>query len=223
MSSMRTHYEAGAINVLLIPLILVILLLIGAAGFGFWAFGQRQDYKNNVQEKIDEAVADAKRQVSTQKDKEYAEKEKYPFDIYQGPAAYGSVVVKYPRTWSGYVATSTGANPIDGYFHPKQVPTITDNDNTFALRVRVVQQSYSAILTQFQSYIKQGKTAAHPYKSPNVPDVVGMRLDGYIGPKKQGGMVVMPYRDKSLEIWTESSAFVADFNNIILPNFTLSP
>lgn len=224
MSNMKTRSQVGAINVLLIPLILCILLLIGAAGFGYWAYGQRTDYKDNVDAKIADAVAVAQQKVSTQKDKEFAQKEKYPYDTYNGPSEYGSLVIKYPKTWSGYVAvTKNGSNPVNGYFYPKQVPDITSINNNFALRVVVAQQDYASIMRQLQVYVQQGKTKATPYRSPNVPNVIGTRFDGVIGSQKQGSMVVMPYRAQSLEIWTEDAGFKDDFNNIILPNFSFTP
>lgn len=224
MSNMKTRSESGAINVLLIPLVLVIVLLIGVAGFAFWAYGGRQDYKNNVDVKIADAVAVAQQKVSVQKDKEFAQKEKYPYNTYTGPAAYGSLKVKYPKTWSGYVATQdNGSTPINGYFYPGQVPTVTDINKSFALRIAVVQQPYSSAIQQLQIYVQQKKTSAQTYRSPNVPNVVGTRFDGQIGPQKQGSMIVMPYRDKTLELWDEDASFKADFDKIILPNFSFSP
>lgn len=223
MNSLNMRAQAGAINILLIPLVMCILLLIGVAGFAYWAYGERQDYKDNVDVKIADAVAEAQHKVSTQKDKEFAQKEKYPYDTYRGPSAYGSLIVKYPKTWSGYVATQNGANPINGYFYPGQVPTATGLGNSFALRVAVVQQTYSAVLQQYQTYVKQGRAKAHAYRSPNVPDVVGTRIDGQIAARKQGSMIVMPYREKTLELWTEDKSFQDDFDNIILKNFSFSP
>ncbi len=224
MSNMKSRSQVGAINILLIPLILVILLLIGAAGFAYWAYGQRTDYKDNVDVKISDAVALAQQKVSTQKDKEFAQKEKYPYNTYTGPSAYGSLIVKYPKTWSGYVATqNNGSNPINGYFFPGQVPTVTDPNNSFALRIAVMQQPYSAVLQQMQIYVQQKKTQAHTYQSNNVPNVIGTRFDGQIGPQKQGSMIVMPYRDKTLELWAEDASYKADFDNIILKNFSFSP
>jgi hypothetical protein len=38
-----------------------------------------------------------------------------------------------------------------------------------------------------------------------------------------GTMVLLPMRDKTLEIWTEAPAYLADFNTYILPNITFSP
>jgi len=224
MNASKSRSQAGAINVLLIPLVLAIVLLIGAIGFGYWANGQRVDYKDNVDAKIADAVALAQQKVSTQKDKDFAQKEKYPYHTYTGPSAYGSLIVKYPKTWSGYVATqNNGSTPINAYFFPGQVPTVTDINNSFALRVSVVQQPYSAALQQLQIYVQQKKTKAHTYRSNNVANVIGTRFDGQIGPQKQGSMVVMPYRDKTLELWAEDASFKADFDNIILKNFSFSP
>ena len=221
---MKKASQAGAINVLLIPLTLAVLLLIGALAFGYWAFGGRQDYKNNVDQKVAAAVDTAKQQVSTQKDKEFAQKEKYPYDTYDGPSAYGSLIIKYPKTWSAYVNEQQGSStPVDGYFYPNFVPSTTSQTNNFALRVRIVQQTFSSIVQQIQPYILQKQATYKTYRSPNVPNVIGARIDGAIMPQKQGSMIVLPMRDKSLEIWTESKDFQGDFNSIILPNFSFSP
>jgi len=224
MSSMRNNSQSGAMNLLLIPFILVILLFFGAAGFGYWAYGQSQHFKNDVDQIVETEVEKAKQQVSTQKDKEFTEKEKYPYDTYKGPAAYGSLTILYPKTWSGYVIDSGNSSyPVDGFFHPKQVPTTTNNTKTFALRVQVVQQSYSNVLQQFQGFVSQKKVSVKPYRSPNVPNIIGSRLDGAIQVNKQGSMIVLPMRDKTLKIWTESTDFRSDFDKIVLPNFSFTP
>jgi hypothetical protein len=36
-------------------------------------------------------------------------------------------------------------------------------------------------------------------------------------------MVVLPLRDKTLQLWTEGTQFENDFNNNILANFSFSP
>jgi hypothetical protein len=56
-----------------------------------------------------------------------------------------------------------------------------------------------------------------------VPKIVGDYVKGQIQSDKQGEMVLLPLRDQTLAIWTESTAFENDFNNIILKNFTFSP
>ena len=217
--------QIGAINLLVIPLILVTLALFAVAGFAYYAYGQSQDYKNNVDAKIAVAVDASEQKVSAQKDKVFAEKEKSPYNVYTGPSAYGSLRIQYPKTWSAYVDAPNGqtSKPVNGYFTPGQIPSITDANNSFALRVYIVQQAYDAVVRTYQTKLKSGLVTIQPYQSPNVPNTVGVRVDGEVQTKKQGSMIILPFRDKTLQLWTESTDYKADFDNIILPNFSLIP
>lgn len=219
--SMIKHNQDGAVNALLLSLIIAIVAFIGALGFGFWAFAGMQDYKNNTDDKIAVAVAEAKRVEAANKDKQYAEAAKNPLTTYNGPDQYGSLNVQYPKTWSAYVdASGNGSYPLNGYFNPNVVPSVTDQDSTFALRVQVVNQAYSNVVRNYQS--KQGITVT-PYALPKLPKQVGVKIQGQIENDKKGTMVILPVRDKTLQIYTEADAFQNDFENIILPNFSFAP
>ncbi len=221
---MKAFGQSGEINVLLIPLIVAVMLLFGALGFSYWAFNGREDYKNNVDAKIVTAVQNSNQQLTAKLNAQFAEEEKYPLTTYKGPEAFGSLVVKYPKTWSSYVAEDDQASTsIDGYFYPGTVPNITNQNNSFALRIQVTSQSYSNALQQYQSYVQQGEVKVKPYTLPNVPNVIGVYLTGQIQQQKQGEMVLLPLRSQTLAIWTESSQFDNDFNNNILKNFSFSP
>jgi hypothetical protein len=112
---------------------------------------------------------------------------------------------------------------VDGYFQPDFVPSINSQTAAFALRLQVVQQTYDQALMQFSSLAKQGKVTVTPFKAAKVPSVVGVRIDGQIFPSKKGSMILLPLRDKTFKLWTESDSFTPDFNNNILPNFSFSP
>ena len=219
---MKQLNQRGVLNELLIPLVLVVVLLLGAAGFGAWAYMSRQDYKDNSDQKSAAAVAVAEQLTSTKKDNEFLEKEKLPLRQYAGPAAFGSLSVMYPKTWSVYVnEKATGSTPLDGYFQPNFVPA-TDSNSSYALRVQLVDTDYAAVLRTYDSNVKLGKLKATPYSPAKVPSVTGVRLDGEIAPKKQGAIVIVQVRDKTLKIWTESMDFVKDFDASILPNYSFS-
>ena len=228
MSSMKFHRggldERGLMNALMVPFIVVVLLLIAAVAFGGWAYQGRQDYKDNVDAKVRDAVTAAVKSEDSKKAAEYAETSKSPLKTYSGPSAFGSVQVQYPKTWSAYVVEQTsGENVVDGYFQPNFVPSTQSDSNSFALRVRIASQSYSQAVQSLQSYVKAGKATATPFAFAKVPGVVGTRFDGQIGDNKQGAMVVVPLRANALLVSTEAGQYLSDFNNNILPNLSFSP
>lgn len=225
MSGMKARYQYGYINALLLPLIGAVVLLMVATIFAFWAFSGRQDYKNNSDKKVAAAVEVAKRDTQKADAAQYAEQAKSPYKTYVGPEAYGSINVVYPKTWSAYVVEHTGntGTPMNNYFQPNAVPDVTDPNNAYALRVQVVSQTYSQVLNQFNGLAQTKKVVVSPYNLPKVPSVIGARVDGQIAANKQGSMIVLPLRNVTLEISTESEAFLSDFNNIILPNISFSP
>lgn len=207
----------------LILFIVAFLLFLGAAGFGAWAFAGRQDYKNNTDQKVAAAVKIAQEETSAANEAEFAEQEKNPLQSYTGPAALGTVSIQYPKTWSAYVSeTGTGSKPLDAYLHPDFVPDVRSNVG-FALRIEVVEADFADELKKFERNVKDGTVKASPYTAPNAPDILGARVDGEIIREKQGSMVLLPLRDKTLKIWTEAEQFKKDFNEIILANLRFTP
>jgi hypothetical protein len=183
----------------------------------------RQDYKNNVDKKISDAVIIAKQQESTSKDKEFVEKEKDPLKEYKGPATYGSLSLKYPKTWSAFVTEKSTSDPqIDGYFHPNVVPGI-QSGTAFALRIKIVDKQYTEVLKGFADKTRTNKVAVSAFRAEKVPSVLGSRIDGEINTGQKDSMVIFPIRDKTLQISTESTDFLNDFNKIILPSLTFVP
>ncbi len=218
--------DSGAFSVLVVPLVLVSILLIVSVGFGVWAYSSRGDYKNKSDQKSAVAVAQAIKQEDIVKDKQHAEADKQPLKTYIGPEQYGGLHLSYPKTWSGYInGAGTSAQPLDSYFQPDVVPSISNQNAPFALRAQIMNQSYSSVISQYNGGITAKTLTAKPYSYPKVPSVVGIRFDGIVdgGKKATGAIVVVPLRDKTLKIWTENQAYLADFNNSVLPNVTFSP
>ncbi len=225
MSSMK-HIgdERGSGTTALVSIIVLSLLFAGTMAFAVWAFMGRQDYKNNVASKVAAAVDSNTKTVQAKDAANYAEVAKQPLKTYIGPETYGSVHISYPKTWSAYVVTADSSSmPLDMYAQPDVVPSITAETSAFALRVQVTQTSYSQTVSQYQSLQKAGTVTVTPYALPKNSTIVGVRVDGQLTTTKQGSMIILPLRDKSLKIWTESTQYLSDFNNIILPNASFSP
>lgn len=222
MSNLRSD-ERG-MNTLMIPLILAAVFLLVAIGFGLWAFSSRQDYKNNTDQKISAAVAVAEKETATEKDNEFIEREKQPLKEYKGPSSYGGVQVRYPKTWSAYIDESgRGSVPVDGYFHPNFVPNVQSANFNFALRVQVVERAFADELRTYDSQVKTGKATAVPYQPLNVANVLGVKLEGEVVSGKQGIVILLPLRDKTIKLSTEAEQYKKDFNENVLPNFSFTP
>jgi hypothetical protein len=211
--------QIGAINGLIVSLISTIVLLLGSAGFGVWAYLERQDYKNNSDAKAKQASETTAKRVASEKDNEFVEREKEPYKQYAGPSDLGSVAFSYPKTWSGH-ATIKGSES-NFVFHPNVVSG--DQGAVHALRITISQRKYSEVVKEFNSDIKQGKARATVYRLPKINNVTGVRIDGQYDENKNGSVIILPLRDKTIKIAAESKDFIGDLNKIILPSFSYSP
>lgn len=211
--------QRGVMNTLTIPLIMSVFLLILAICFGLWAFVERNDYKTNVDDKVESAVKVAVDKANTEKDNEFLEKEKEPYKTYSSPSQYGAFTFQYPKTWSAYA--NEQPEEITLTMHPD---VIASNPKTAqALKVQVLNRQYDTVVKSLESEIKQGKLTAAAYALPSVPESVGLRVDGQITTDKRGAAVYIPIRDKTIIITTESPEKVAELNEIILKSFTFKP
>ena len=211
--------QTGAVSGVLVGLIVTVVLLLGAVIFGAWAFAGQQDYKNNVDQTVATAVEVAEKNLSTQKDNEFLEKEKSPYKTYEGSQLFGSIKFKYPKTWSGVVTTTDRGISI--LMNPGLVSG--DDNATQALSVSVEARSYEDYLRQYDSQLESNELRASAFRLVKVPSVLGTRLDGQIRDGVNGALIALPLRDKTIVIVTESQQYVGDLDNIILPDFVFSP
>lgn len=222
---MIKHNQDGAVSGLSLSLILSIILLVAAVGFGVWAFGSRQDYKDNTDAKISVAVKAAVAQNSADDAKKFAEQAKMPLTTYNGPEANGSLVVQYPKTWSVYDNGSGGSSGsvLDLYFNPVIVPTIGNQNSVYALHVQVINTAYSNAVQALTGQLDAGNLTVSAYSLPKLPNVVGVKAVGAINNQTEGTLIILPLRTQTIEIETDGNGSLNDFNKYILPNFSFSP
>jgi hypothetical protein len=212
--------ESGSVSVVLAAVFGVLLLF--SLIFAGWAFAGRQDYKNNVDSKINDAVVVAVQEAETAKDAEFIEKEKLPTRTYKGSATYGSLTFDYPKTWSVYAEEATSGVVLDLFAFPLVVPGVTPT-TSYALRVEITSTTYDTELKRYERDIQTGAVTSTAYRAEKVPGVLGVRLDGAIEREVQGSMVMFPLRDRTIKIYTEIPEFANDFNSIILPSVNFVP
>jgi hypothetical protein len=218
---MHTFNQKGS-AALLGLLALSFVLFISAGAFGIWAYSGMQDYKDNTDKKIADAVDLAIKKEDVKKDLEAAENEKKPLRTFKGSDTYGGLTIQYPKTWSAQITQSDTGDPLDGYFFPDFIPGIKP-DIAYALRVKIVSQNYDQVMKQYDALVTAGTIKSSSISVPNVPSVIGVKLEGKVEGTKVVRMVVLKLRDKTIKISTESDKFYADFDNIILPNLSFTP
>jgi hypothetical protein len=220
---MFKHNQDGAMNSLLIIIILAVLL-IAAIIFGGASFSSEHKYKDDDSTLISAAVSTAVTKEIAVKNAQFAAANRYPLDTYNGPEEFGSMIVKYPRTWSGYIdndGSSGSSGTLSVYFNPGLVPSVSAQGSVFALTVQVLNQSYSQTLGNYE---QQNGPSIKAYSLPALPKVVGVEISGSISQNQTyETMVILPLRGNTLEIATDGTQYLNDFNSIILPNFTFSP
>lgn len=212
-----------------LPVILLSLLLVMSLGFGIWAYGQMNDYKTNSDAKTATAVAAAKKTQEAQLKQQYEDAAKSPYKTFQGSATYGTVTFNYPRSWGAYI-TSDSSNLINDYFYPGEVPS-TDSGADFPLHVELLSTDYTQAVQTFSSQLSDGSVSASAYIPPKMKGVAntqpGTRFDGAIAQtdtgSKQGTVIILKVRDKTLQITSLSAAGVKDLDNIVLPSLTFIP
>lgn len=212
--------EQGSISVWLA--VIFGLLFVASSVFGLWAFSERQSYKNNVDEKIEDAVAVAVQAAETRKDAEFVEKEKSPVRTYVGPEIYGKLSFDYPKTWSVYVDENSSGTVLDLYAYPGVLPELK-TDVPYALRVEIVSNSYDQEVERLNKSIENGKLTTTAFRPAKNNNVLGIRADGDLGEERQASLVLLPLRDRTIKIYAETQEFIKDFNTYILPSLSYQP
>jgi len=215
--------ESGAIQTSALAAIVMTFLFVGSLIFGLAMLMGKSDLQKNLDAKVEAQVGSAVKKAEAAKDTELAEKEKSPVKTYTTPSALGSVSIDYPKTYSGYIDESSSSSAsVSAYFHPNVVPK-EDRNTTFALRMQVLPNSYDSQVRTFDTNVKGGKLTVKAFRAAKVPSVLGTRIDGEIATGKQGSIILLPLRDKTIKIWTESKDFMPDFDKYVVPSITFIP
>jgi hypothetical protein len=211
----KADKQRGEMNPLILVVVVLTISVLGLGWFGVWSYMNFTDQRDRVTPKIEAAVAVAKKDQTDADTKIFLEKEKQPMKPFSGPDDFGHVQFSFPKTWSAYLgnngAEGTG---FEAYFQPDVVQSIGIKPS--ALRISITNTPYDQALPVYYDLIRLGSLKSSPV---TVDGAVGVRLDGNFSEQTNGAMIIMKIRDKTLRVYTESKAFLPDFNNNILPTF----
>lgn len=199
-----------------IPAIMAVVMLVFAIGLGALAIvyiGKFNKAQTNVNQQKNEAAAIAKAEQKKIDEKEFAEAAKKPFRTYQAPGVLGAIKIEFPKDWNVYaVEDENGQTQLDIYMYPGVVRAPQSTTEPYAFRVKLIQALYTETLEKYQKEVEKGALVA---KNVTVSGITGTRLEGQIDKNRTGALILLPIRDKTLFLWTESPNYLNDYNGII--------
>lgn len=195
-------------------LVVMTLGFILSTAFAIWAFIGMQENQADLDKKIANATSVAVQQAETAKEAEFVERENKPFRSYSGTPTYGSLTFSFPKTWNVYAVNKDSGTLLDFYANPNLIPGLGRNVN-FAFRVQILDTPYETEAGKLDGSVKSGKITADPYRAPLVQSELGIYLRGEIVSGKQGVMVLLPQRDKTFKLWTETEEYIDEFDEIM--------
>lgn len=220
---MSKKFARGAVEGSTIVIILLSIALVGMGIFGVWAFLNYREAQSDVDSKIEIAQASAKKQEAEEQAEKYAQREKEPNLIFNGPADFGGISFSYPKTWSSFVA-SDGADGKNffAYFHPTTVPPVPTSPKQvqrFALRMAIYNGSMDEILKDYTKTIEKGElsSTAVVANGKNATKLEGLFPDAANKDNRiQGVAYFFKVNDKVLMLKTDADkTFRADFDKLV--------
>ena len=213
MASMSFYSkETGAISGLMVAVIGLSVLVLGLGSFGIWAFVSYNDAQDDVNGKIEIAVAQAKQEQGDIDQAKYAEQIKEPNNLFKAPDDYCGVSLKYPKTWSVYESEQlSNGSDYKAYFSPGNIPVIT-SDTQYALRVFIEQKDYDTVINRYSNLVQSGKLKS---STDNANGHEGTRLTGNFSNFIKGSAVIYRCRQQTITVATDADTWKGDFENII--------
>jgi len=211
---MASYRQKGEISGALIATVCLIVALVLVSGLSIWLYVQYSDAKNNVDNKVALAKADAAKEQADTDNKAFQEERLKDTTDFVGPDDYGRVTFKYPKIWSVYVdKDASKGGDYAAYINPGVVPPVSPTQQ-FAVRVTITSQSVDQQLKKYESLVKKGDLKS---SAISVNGQSGTRLDGSFTKNIRGSAVFFKVRDKTLVVQTDlsTSAMQAAFNALV--------
>lgn len=196
-----------------IVLVFVSIIAVVFIGLFAWKYIEWDAVKTDIDGQIDKAVATAKAEQATELEAEFAEREKYPYLIFTGPADYGSLSFEFPKTWNVYIAKdASNGGDFEAYLNPGEVqPVSTTTIN--ALRVTIKDQAFDTAIRSYDSYVNSGKLTLNTRLIGG--STIANVYTGELMSQLHGVMAAFKLRDKTVMLQTDASIFSDEFYRLL--------
>lgn len=213
IASMRLRRsESGEVSGLMIAVIGLSVLVMGLGSFAIWAYVNYNEAQSSLDQKIEIAKSDARREQAEKDAAAEAERAKSPYKNFKAPDEYCSLRFKYPQSWSQFWAKKiTNGGDFEAYLHPEIIQPISPTEK-FALRVLIEQKDFDKVMTQYYNDINRGSLKQSSGSSNGEPYTM---LRGDFSKDIRGIAVIYGCRDKTITVRTDAYTFENDFNELV--------
>lgn len=200
-------------------LLAILLLIATAVALLFvWLYIQKysewESARTDVDAQIDAAVAMARAETTTKLEEEFAEREKYPYKTFAGPADYGSLSFEYPQTWSVYIAQDAAdGKDFEAYLNPREVNPVK-RTTINALRVKILNEAFDYATRNYNDLVKR-TDGGLTLTTRNVGGTLANLYIGNLPDGIRGAMAAFKLRDKTVLLQTDADIFVDEFYKIL--------
>ncbi|MEX0668382.1 MAG: hypothetical protein WD061_01410 [Candidatus Saccharimonadales bacterium] len=183
-------------------------------GLSIWAIYNYHQERTTINEQIDEAVAEARADQTEIERAQFEEELQNPYRTYSAPSVFGDINLEVPKNWNIYSEDDTsGSVQIDLYIHPDMVRNNSrDTNDPYAFRMELRDELYNTSIRGFQRDVDRGDLRSNTVE---VSGVEGLRFEGQITRDQTGHLVALPFRDKTIWMWTEGSKYMDQFDKIL--------
>jgi len=194
-------------------LILFAFTTIGAAFAAVYFYNEYKTASADVSSQVAAAVTAREKEITDELEAKFTEREKIPYKTFAGPADYGSLNFKYPKTWSVYIAKDASkGGDFEAYLHPSEVPAYA-NDTIYALRVTIKSESFESTNNRYKSFVQSGKLTSSVI---SVGKADATRYDGQLPSNNLiGSVAIFKIRDKTVTLETDAELYREDFAQIL--------
>ncbi len=195
-----------------IILVVVSIIAIVFIGLFVWKYLEWDSVKTDVDAQIDAAVQMAVSENTTKLENEFAEREKYPYKNFMGPADYGSLSFEYPKTWNLYVAKdASSGGDFEAYLNPGEVQPVS-NASINALRVIIRDQAFDNVIRTYDNLVRNGRVSV---VTRNVGSTIANVYTGDLPSNIHGTVAIFKLRDKTVMIQTDAAIFSDEYYRLL--------
>ena len=196
-----------------ILIVLLVLLALGLGGAAYYEFQRAKVASNILSSAQQQAKSQGAQEQKKLDDDRYQQENETPYRSYIAPDTFGAFEIKFPKDWSGYVEENlTGSPQINLLLQPDFVSVIQNQDNAYATRVQLLEQTYDALTQSRQQEVQDGKLKM---TTVTVSGITSARYEGKYDQKHDGIAVVIPVRDKVIVISTEDKHYQPEYEQIL--------